>query len=176
MLNAMILGEEITKRKTGGQKIRKQDKIAYMKEWKAANMNMLIESGFDLVTQGPNKPSFVTGIYFSLSTARSTVPHLLQVSHFDAAHMSFGKYTLYSAYGNTANANTSCIGLGINFGNKTKEDWVDFLNLIKKCHPSLDSSTNTFITNQCKGLVESIKEVLPTGGHHHCSFHRSKIL
>jgi len=40
----------------------KQDKIDYMKEWKSANMNMLIESGLDLVTQGPNKPSFVTGV------------------------------------------------------------------------------------------------------------------
>ena len=63
MLDAMILGEEITKRKTGGQKMKKQDKIAYMKEWKAANMNLLIASGLALVTQGPNKPSFVTGMF-----------------------------------------------------------------------------------------------------------------
>ena len=153
----------------------KQDQISYMFEWKAVNMNMLIACGLNLVSQGPNKPSFVTGIYFSTSTARSTVPHLQQVSHFDAAHMSFGKYTLYSAYGNTANANTSCIGFGIHFGNETKEDWVDFLNFIKDCHPSLESYTNTFITDQCKQLVEAIKEVLPTpDGHLHCSFHRSK--
>ena len=108
-----------------------------MKEWKAANMNMLIASGLDLVAQGPNKPSFVTGIYFCSSTARSTVLHLQQVSNFDAAHMSFGKYTLYSAYGNTANSNTSCIGFGIHFVNATKEHWVEFLSFIKDCHPSL---------------------------------------
>ena len=51
---------------------------------------------------------------------------------------------------------------------------MDFVNFIKGCHPSLKSYTNTFITNQCKGLFESTKEVLPTGGHLHCSFHRSK--
>ena len=86
MLDAMVLGEEIAKHKTGDQKMKNQDKIAYMKEWKAANINILIASGLDLVTQGPNKPSFVTCLLFSLSTARSIVPHLQQVSHFDACH------------------------------------------------------------------------------------------
>ena len=41
--------------------MKKQETIDYMKEWKAANMIMLIVSGLDLVTQGPNKPSFVRG-------------------------------------------------------------------------------------------------------------------
>jgi hypothetical protein len=149
----------------------KQDKIDYMKSWKAININMLIESGLDLVTQGPNKPSFVTGVFFSLSTARSTVPHLQQFSHFDACHTSFGKYTLHSAYGNSANANTSCIGCGIMFGSESKENWLEFLNFIHNCHPTLNTATNTYISDQCKGLIESIKEVLPTGGSLHCSFH-----
>jgi hypothetical protein len=145
-----------------------------MKAWKATNMNMLIDSGLDLVTQGPSKPSFVTGLFFSLSTARSTVPHLQQVSHFDACHTSFGKYTLYSAYGNSANANTFCIGHGIMFGNENKENWLEFVNFINDCHPTLNTPTNTYISDQCKGLIESIKEVLPQGGTLHCSFHRQK--
>jgi hypothetical protein len=64
MLDEMILGEQIALCKTQGKKMLKQDKIDYMKGWKSANMNMLIESGLDLVTQGPNKPSFVTGFSF----------------------------------------------------------------------------------------------------------------
>ena len=64
MLDAMILGEEITKRKSGGEKMKKQDKISYMKEWKTANMNMLIACGLDLVTQGPNKSTFALEFTF----------------------------------------------------------------------------------------------------------------
>ena len=60
--------------------------------------------------------------FFSSSTARSTVTHLQQVFQADAAHMSFGKYTLYLAYVTTANGKTTCVGFGIHFGNESKED------------------------------------------------------
>ena len=143
-----------------------------MKTWKSANMQMLIDGGLDLVTQGPNKPTFLSGIFYFTSTARSTVIYLQQVYQADVAHMSFGKYTLYSCYGTNANGNTSCVGVGIHFGNESKEDWVQFWNFVKDCHPTLQHYTTTFITDQAKGLIDSIKEVLQEVGHFHCSFHR----
>jgi hypothetical protein len=42
----------------------------------------------------------------------------------DAAHMSFGKYTLYSAYATTANGNMLALGFAMLFGNKDKENWT----------------------------------------------------
>ena len=60
------------------------------------------------------------------------------------------------------------------FGNENKENWLEFVNFINDCHPTLNTPTNTYISDQCKGLIESIKEVLPQGGTLHCSFHRQK--
>ena len=40
--------------------------------------------------------------------------------------------------------------------------------------PTLDNSNKTFITDQAKGLVESVNKVLPAAGHFHCSYHRRK--
>ena len=111
-------------------------------------------------------------VFFSTSGARTTVPHLQQVYQADAAHMSFGKYTLYSCYGTTANGTTSAVGFGIHFGNESKEDWEIFWNFLKHTHASLDDYKNTLITDQAKGLVESIHQVLPSVGHFHCSYHR----
>jgi hypothetical protein len=173
MLEALILSEEVNKRKTsGGDKMRKADKISFMKNWKVKNIQMLIDSGLDKVIQGPNVPKFVSGVFFSTSGARTTVPHLQQVYQADAAHMSFGKYTLYSCYGTTANGTTSAVGFGIHFGNESKEDWEIFWNFVKHTHASLDDYKNTLITNQAKGLVELIYQVLSAVGHFHCSYHR----
>jgi hypothetical protein len=40
--------------------------------------------------------------------------------------MNFGKYTLYSCYGTTANCSTYPVAFGILFGNEDKEGWMDF--------------------------------------------------
>ena len=64
MLEALILSEEVNKRKTsGGDKMRKADKISFMKNWKVNNIQMLIDGGLDTVIQGPNVPKFVSGVF-----------------------------------------------------------------------------------------------------------------
>jgi hypothetical protein len=55
------------------------------------------------------------------STSKYQVPLLQEVIQADAAHMSFGKYTLYSAHANTANGNMSALGLAMLFGNEDKD-------------------------------------------------------
>ncbi len=50
---------------------------------------------------------------------------LQNVVQADAAHINFGKYTLYSAYGNTANANMSLIAFAIIFGNEDCAGWTN---------------------------------------------------
>jgi hypothetical protein len=51
---------------------------------------------------------FLTGIFIATSTSKSQVLFLQDVVQADAAHMTLGKYTLFSAYVNTANEDESC--------------------------------------------------------------------
>jgi hypothetical protein len=176
MLEKMVVTEESNKRKGVGDLMTRQDKVTYLKSWKVANMQMLIDAGLDPVTQGimegHTTSKFVSGLFFSTSAAKNAVPLLQQVFQGDACHMNFGKYMLYSMYGTTANGNTFCVGVGIHFGNESKEDWEQYFNFVKSVHPCLNNYKNTFITDQAKGLIEAIKLVFPQVGHFHCSYHR----
>ena len=109
-----------------------------------------------------------------MSYSNAVVPYLQDIFQADAAHMNFGKYTLFSCYGSTANANTSPIAFAILFGNEDKASWEVFWEFAKEQHPCLDQFNKTFITDQAKGLVDSVKKVLPAAGHFHCSYHRRK--
>jgi hypothetical protein len=88
--------------------------------------------------------------------------------------MNFGKYTLFLCYGTTAKGNSSPITFAILFGNEDKASWEECWKFALHLHPSLNHFTKTFITDQAKGLVESIKKILPEAGHFHCSHHRKK--
>jgi hypothetical protein len=119
---------------------------------------------------------FFSGILFSTSGAQKAVPFLQQVFQADACHMNFGKYTLYSCYGITANCNTYPVAFGILFDNEDKEGWMDFWDFAKLVHPSIVNTRVTIITDQAKGLTQSIADVLPSTGHFHCSYHRCQSI
>ena len=99
-----------------------------------------------------------------------TVPQLQNVIHVDAAHMNFGKYTLYLAYGNTANANMSPIAFVIIFVNEDRMGWTKFWQFTIETHPSLNSSKITIINDQEKGQIAC----LPNALHFHCAVHWQK--
>jgi hypothetical protein len=61
--------------------------------------------------------------------------------------MSFGSYTLYSAYANMANGNMSALGLAMLFGNEDKDYWTQFWKFIKKTHPIVDQPNKTILTD-----------------------------
>jgi transposase-like protein len=71
--------------------------------------------------------------------------------------MSFGKYP---------------VAFGILYGNEDKEGWIQFWKFTKTIRPSINATNVTIITDQAKGLIESISEALPLVVHVHCSFHR----
>ena len=75
------------------------DKVNFIKEWTAKN-NDFIDDKF-----GSDKVQFIHGILFTTSTSKDYAFRLKIVIQMDAAHMHFGKYTLYSAYESTANCN-----------------------------------------------------------------------
>jgi hypothetical protein len=95
MLEKMVVTEESNKRKGVGDFTTKQDKITYLKSWKVANMQMLIDAGLDPVTQGimegHTTSKFVSGLFVSTSAAKNAVPLLQQVFQGDGCHMDFGK-------------------------------------------------------------------------------------
>jgi hypothetical protein len=85
--------------------------------------------------------------------------------------MSFGKYTLYSVYGTNANGTMSALGFALLFGNEDKKSWTRFWNFIKKTRPTINQSKYTIITNQDKGSLSAIEEIIPLVGRFLCSFH-----
>ncbi len=73
---------------------------------------------------------FILGILFAPQTAAQyTARNLQNLYQADASHIRFGKFTFYSAYGTTANANTLPIAFGILFGNEEEKTGSNFGNL-----------------------------------------------
>jgi hypothetical protein len=117
--------------------------------------------------------SFLNEFFFSPSTAKDTVPKLQRVFQADAAHTAFGKYTLFSFYGTTANGTMSPVALGLVFGNETKASWMSFCKFIANLHPSINEADVTIITDRCKGSIAAIDEYFPSAFQFHCSYHRA---
>ena len=88
--------------------------------------------------------------------------------------MNFGKYTLYSCYGITANCNAYPVAFSIIFGNEEKEGWDNFLKFVKNCHPSIKHAQVTVIIDQQKGSAEALQEIVPLAVNFFCSYHRGK--
>jgi hypothetical protein len=81
--------------------------------------------------------------------------------------MSFGKYTLFSAYA-SANMTMAALGFAILFGNEDKNNWANFWKLIKNTHPIVYLNNKTIITNQDKGSIALIKDIIPEAALLHC--------
>jgi hypothetical protein len=64
---------------------------------------------------------FLCETFLSISAAKIIVPLLQTVYQADAAHMNFGKYTIYSCCGITANCNAFPVAFGIIFDNNDKD-------------------------------------------------------
>ncbi len=133
---------------------------------------MLEDAGLREPELGAVPLKFLSGLLFSTLGARKAVSFLQQVFQADACHMNFGKYTLYSCYGTTANCNTYPVAFRILVGNEDKEGWMEFWDFAKLVHPSFDDTRVTIITDQAKGLIQLIADVLTSKGHFHCSYHR----
>jgi hypothetical protein len=71
--------------------------VAFLRKWVTEKKDFL-----DSQTGLADASLFLSGILFTASASIKTVPLLQRVIQADAAHMQFGKYTLFSAYGSTA--------------------------------------------------------------------------
>ncbi len=120
MLEHMVLSDHMRKNKAEGKLMLKAEKIEFVSAWKLENKEVLEDGGLGEPKLGAVPLKFFSGILFSTLGAQKVIPFLQQVFQADACHMNFGKYTLYSCYGTTANCNTYPVAFGILFGNEDK--------------------------------------------------------
>jgi hypothetical protein len=138
----------------------------YVHNWKKGNEIFLCNA---LGLEDSPQYKFLMNIDCSIHIEKSST-FLQEVIQADSAYMSFGKYTLYSVYANTANGNMSALRFAMLFGNKDKDIWTNFWKFIKKTHLIVDQSNKTIITNQDKGSLAAINDIVPLAGRLHCSF------
>jgi hypothetical protein len=105
------------------------------------------------------------------ASSKHLVPLLQDVIQADGAHASYGKYTLFLAYGTTANGTMSPLAFGLLFENKNTENWLKFCMFVKKVHPCIDGPTKTIVTDQDNGSIAAIQEQVPQAAQFHCLFH-----
>jgi hypothetical protein len=85
-LEEVVLSECMEKAKKDGNKMKRDDKIKFVKEWKEKNFEMLLEEG---LVEGTTLHKFVGSILMTTSTLKQNVALLQTVYQSDAAHMIF---------------------------------------------------------------------------------------
>jgi hypothetical protein len=170
-LERLVVTEEL-------QHLKAKDTITLNKEGRSAYWNTWKQENYDLlVNQLGYKTTiahFLHGLFFAPSFSKATVPKLQTVFMADACHLNFEKYTMFSCYGVTANANMSPVGFAIVFGNENASSWKDFWHFILPTHPSNDRGDVTMISDQDKVIKSTIEEERQLVGHFFCSWHQRK--
>jgi hypothetical protein len=116
--------------------------------------------------------TFLNGMFFVPLFAKTRVPFLKDMFMADACHLQFGKYTLFSCYGITANANMSSVAFAILFGNENGTTWKQFWEFCVDIHPTMNQAQVTIVTDQDKGQMTAIARHMKLAGHFHCSWHQ----
>ena len=149
-LQTLIVADEIIRRKEDNKPVllnNESEARLFLQLWTDENQDFIREH----FGSEDDNCKFVLGILFAPRTVTNTVRYLQNVYQADAAHLQFGKYTFYSAYGSTANSNASPVAFAILFGNEDKSNWTRFWTFANKLHPQLDHKEITIITDQDKG-------------------------
>jgi hypothetical protein len=171
-INTIVIYEEINRRKIKNEPPFDgiADRMAFWKKWKEDNALWIINTLG--IKGGPAENRFLSGILVATSASKSIFDTTQEVVQADGAHTSFGKYTLFSAYSTTANANMSSVAFGILFGNEDIKNWTLFWKFVARIHPTINRPVVTLLTDQDKGSITSVAKVIPLAHNFHCSYHR----
>ncbi len=169
----LVVGEELLRLKaTTNGTLDKAERCQFWSKWKTDNYALLVNQ---LGYKTQDSTRFLHGIFFTPSFSQKTVPELQTLFTADACHLNFGKYTMFTCYGITANANMLPVGFALIFGNQNDASWKEFWHFIARTHSSMNRGVITLITNdQDKGNMDAIKEVMPSVCHFFCLWHRCK--
>ncbi len=145
-LDKIIIAEEAQHRKDSNiAGIPRGQRKDFVLQWKTEHQSQLFAQ---LGTPADNlRLKFLNGIFFAPSFVKTTVPHLQKVFIADACHLNFGKYTLFSCYGITANSNASPVAFAIIFGNENTSTWRQFWKYALELHPYIDAGDIMIITD-----------------------------
>jgi hypothetical protein len=147
-IEKIIIADEVLCRKDAPlENLAPNNRCAFVSNWMNENSKILPQQ----LGWNSDNVSFLDGVKFAPLFVQKTVPCLQKKGMADACHLNFGKYTLFSCYGVTANSNMSPVGFVIIFGNKNTINWTKFWEYVLKLHPSMNSGYITIITNQDKG-------------------------
>jgi hypothetical protein len=102
--------------------------LKFVKQWNIDN-EIFLGNVFGLAA-GPQM-SYLTGILVALASSKHLIPLLQDLIQADGAHSSFGKYTLFSAYGTSVNGNMSPLEFGLLFGNEDNKNWSKSWSFVK---------------------------------------------
>jgi hypothetical protein len=149
-LDKIIIAEEAQRRKDKNiAGILPGQRKDFVLQWKTEHESQLFAR---LGTPADNlRLKFLNGILFAPSFVKTTVPHLQKVFMADACHLNFGKYTLFSCYGITANSNASPVAFATIFVNENTSTWRQFWKYALELHPYIDKGDITIITDQDPG-------------------------
>jgi hypothetical protein len=92
----------------------KDERFSLISKWKKDHRELLMEQ-LDPKCVDVN---FLHWIFFAPSLSQATVPELQHLVIADVCHLNFGKYTLFSCYGITSNANMCPVEFAIILGNE----------------------------------------------------------
>jgi hypothetical protein len=95
MLDCVIISEQMKKLKAKGKTMSREEKINFVKDWKEENVEMLAQGRLGPLSFGEEEPKIFTGVFFSTMPARTVVPLLQTAYQANAAHMNFGKYSVF---------------------------------------------------------------------------------
>ena len=163
-----VLWDEECMRRKRNASIRSDDKQSFCEQWLKENQ----EEVYQALGHDRDHLEFLHGIFFAPSVSVAAVPHLQKVFQADAAHVAWGKFTLFSLYGSTANGNMFPVVLGVHFGNENYVSWSKFWQFAVETHPCLNRPDVTIITDQCKGSIGAIREHAAAAFNFHCTYHR----
>jgi hypothetical protein len=168
----IVVAEELLclKSATNGT-LNRDERHLFWSNWKKDNYALLVNQ---LGYKSRECTRFLHGVFFTPSFSQKTVVDLQALFMADACHLNFGKYTMFTCYGITANANMLPVGFAIIFGNENGDSWKEFWRFIVKTHPSINRADITIVTDQDKGSMGVIEEILPAVGHFFCAWHRCK--
>ncbi len=167
-IERIVIAEELLCRKHNDNSILDAvERKVFWNNWKKENRDLII----DKLGRKGDCVQYLHGIFFTPSFAKATVPELKRLFMADACHLNFGKYTLFSCYGVTANCNMSPVAFAIVFGNENGMTWKEFWKFVKEVRPTMNLPDITIVTDQDKGQKSAISEIMDEAGHFHCAHH-----
>ena len=122
-MEEVVWAEELARRGTTPKaSIRTDSRTSFCKQWVKENSDKI----YHALGDKKDNLEFLHGIVFAPSVSVQVVSHLQKVFQADAAHVAWGKSTLYSLYGTTANGNMFAVAIGLFFGNENYDNWFLF--------------------------------------------------